>query len=204
MDIKLKDFIKIYDNVLPAGICSNIIDNFESMSEHHEMSKVGSSENTVNNYRQAIEMNCSIVSDHNDKWKMLIGSLNKVVLDYLNLYQYDMKNKGVNYIPHSNILEEWRMHRYDEGEHFYKSHIDSENSESCNRMIAFLFYLNDVPKGGETAFTDHLRGIECSPIAGRLLVFPTWLGFPHEAKSVIEGQKYMIKTFVHYPGELDE
>ena len=202
-DIKLKDFIKIYNGVLPPKICDALISNFERKSEHHEMSKVGSSEGTVNDYRQAIEMNCSVESDNDIEWKFLTSSLNKVVMDYQKLYLNDMNKLNINHIPESNILEEWRMHRYDEGEHFYKPHVDSENSSSCNRMLAFLFYLNTVPKGGETAFTDHLGGIECSPMQGRLLVFPTWMGFPHEAKPVIEGKKYMIKTFIHYPGELE-
>jgi hypothetical protein len=70
-------------------------------------------------------------------------------------------------------------------------------------MLAFLFYLNDVEEGGETSFTDHLKGNDVIPVRGRLLVVPTWMGFPHEAKEVIKGTKYMIKTYIHYPGELE-
>jgi len=197
-DPKLKDFIKIYDGVLPANFSKEIIDNFEKMSEHHELSKVGSSENTKNEYRQAIEMNCSICSDEDKPWQGIISILNNIAMEYQKKY---IKDIGVKHIPYSRVLEEWRMHRYDKGEHFYKSHVDSENSESSNRMLAFLFYLNDVESGGQTAFTDHLDGITCKPALGRLLIFPTWFGFPHEAKLVIEGTKYMIKTFVHYPGD---
>lgn len=203
METKLKDFIKIYNGVLPPKVCSDLIDNFERKSEHHEMSKVGVSEGTVNDYRQAIEMNCSIEADHDVKWKFLTSTLNKVAMDYQKLFINDMEKLGINHIPESNVLEEWRMHRYDKGEHFYKPHVDSENTSSCSRMLAFLFYLNTVPKGGETVFTDNLDGITCPAVQGRLLVFPTWMGFPHEAKPVIEGTKYMIKTFIHYPGELE-
>ena len=126
-------------------------------------------------------------------------------MGYLRRYKYDMSLLGVPdiSIPDSNIFEEWRMHQYDKEKHFYKKHVDSHDSNSSNRMLAFLFYPNTVEEGGETAFTDHLEGIECKPVAGRLLIFPTWFGYPHEAKPVIEGTKYMIKTFVHYPGELE-
>jgi len=203
-DIKLKDFIKIYNGVLPAGICSDLIDNFEKHQEDHIQSGMGKDEHH-DSYRNAIEMNCSVISDNDVDWKFLTSSLNKVVMDYFNRYMYDMKHAGLSHIsiPESNILEEWRMHKYEQGKHYYKKHVDSCDSNSSIRMLSFLFYLNDVEEGGETAFTDHLKGIECKPKQGRLLVFPTWMGFPHEAKEVIKGTKYMIKSYIHYPGELE-
>jgi hypothetical protein len=180
-----------------------LIDNFEKHEDSHVLSGVGGEE-IQNGYRSAVELNCSVVSDNDPDMKFLLHSLNKVVMDYANLYRYEMKSKGLSdTIPESNVLEEWRMHRYDESEHFYKKHVDSVDSNSSNRMLAFLFYPNTVEEGGETVFTDHLKGVECTAVQGRLLIFPTWMGFPHEAKSVIKGTKYMLKTYLHYPGELD-
>jgi|LWDU01.1.fsa_nt_gi hypothetical protein len=172
---------------------------FENQSAHHEMSKIGSSEDDANHYRRAIEMNCSQVSKSNSEWKFLLNFMNQVVMDFQTKYLHDMNKLNVNHIPGTHVLEQWRMHKYDERKHFYKPHVDSENSASSNRMLAFLFYLNTVPQGGQTAFTDHLEGIECKPLQGRLLVCPTWMAFPHEAKPVIEGNKYMLKTYLHYP-----
>lgn len=202
-DIKLKDFIKIYNGVLPPKICSDLIDNFEENSQNHEMSKVGSNSEISIDYRHAVEMNCSILSDNEVAWKFLITALNRVVMQYQQIYIEDLAKLDVNYIPESKVLEEWRMHRYDENKHFYKPHVDSENTSSSSRMLSLLFYLNDVESGGETSFTDHLGDISCSPVVGRLLIFPSWMGFPHEAKEVIKGSKYIIKTFIHYPGEFE-
>jgi hypothetical protein len=201
--MELQDFIKVYNGALPPKICHDLIDNFEKHEDSHILSGVGVKERQ-DGYRSAIELNCSVVSDTDVDMKFLLHSLNKVVMDYANLYRYEMKSKGLSdTIPESNILEEWRMHRYDEGEHFYKKHVDSADLNSSNRMLAFLFYPNTVEEGGETIFTDHLNGIECSPIQGRLLIFPTWFGFPHEGLPVIKGTKYMLKTYLHYPGELE-
>ena len=205
-DLKLSEFVKIYDNVLPPSVCSSLITNFEQQTDHHVMSGVGKNEEvTTNGYRRAVEMNCSVVADNNEDWKNLTNKLNGVVMSYLNRYRYDMRVLGVAdfAIPDTKILEEWRMHKYNQGEHFYKSHVDSHDSNSSNRMLAFLFYPNTIEDGGETAFTDNLKGLECKPVQGRLLVFPTWFGFPHEAKTVTEGTKYMLKTYAHYPGELE-
>jgi hypothetical protein len=202
--MELQDFIKIYNGALPPKVCHDLIDNFEKHEDSHVLSGVGGPKEREDGYRSAIELNCSVVSDTDSDMKFLLSSLNKVVMDYANLYRYEMKSKGFSdTIPESNILEEWRMHRYDEGEHFYKKHVDSVDSNSSNRMLAFLFYPNTVEEGGETVFTDHLKGVECTAVQGRLLIFPTWMGFPHEAKSVIKGTKYMLKTYLHYPGELD-
>jgi hypothetical protein len=202
--MELKDFIKIYNAALVPKTCHALIENFEKHKDSHVLSGVGAETSSQGAYRSAVELNCSVISDTDTDMKFLLSSLNKVVMDYANLYRYEMKTKGFSdTIPQSNILEEWRMHRYDAGEHFYKKHVDSIDLNSSNRMLAFLFYPNTVEKGGETAFTDHLSGITCSPIQGRLLVFPTWMGFPHEGLPVIKGTKYMLKTYLHYPGELD-
>ena len=200
--MELKDFVKIYNCALPPSICKDLIASFEEHSEQQILSGTGNKERE-SDYRTAYEMNMSNVEDID--LKFLLSSLNKVVMDYANLYRYEMVSKGLPdfSFPHSNVIEEWRIHRYDQNDHFYKPHIDSIDANSSNRMLAFLFYLNDVDEGGETAFTHHLKGVECKPVRGRVLIFPTWLGFPHEAKRVIEGNKYMLKTYIHYPGELD-
>ena len=203
--MELSNFVKIYNHAVHPKLCHDLIEEFENQQEHHIMSGIGAESDVENEYRKAIEMNCTIVSDNNTEWKFLLNSMNNIVMDYQKLYKHEMNKLGLSDVslPSTNVLEEWRLHRYDEGEHFFKKHVDSHDANSSNRMLAFLFYLNTVPEGGETIFTDHLEGIKCEPVQGRLLVFPTWFGFPHEGLPVISGTKYMLKTYLHYPGGLE-
>ena len=40
-----------------------------------------------------------------------------------------------------------------------------------------------------------------NPVEGRLAITPAWFGFPHSAVMPISNTKYMIKTYLHYPGD---
>ena len=91
------------------------------------------------------------------------------------------------------------MHRYDPDKHYYKEHIDSITTLSAKRMLVLLYYLNTVDKGGETLFRTINRRI--NPVKGRLLIAPTWFGYPHSGETPLSETKYMIKTYIHYPGE---
>ena len=57
----------------------------------------------------------------------------------------------------SNNYESFQILKYNVGE-YYKPHHDSsgakDSSVSGHRILTFFLYLNDVPEGGETRFTN--------------------------------------------------
>jgi len=213
-DTKLTDFVRIWDNVVPDPICDMIVDAFEEDSDHHVESFVGESAGPDDReygqghadpngqYRNAIEMNVVHRAEENPRWKNIVNILNNITRQQLERYRNEMTENGFPpyMLPKDLVIEDWRMHRYDPGKHYFKDHIDSCDLSSASRYLGMLYYPATVDEGGETAFTWHLEGVECKPKKGRLLIFPTWFGFPHEAKVPISNSKYLIKTFLHYPG----
>ncbi|KAL1511660.1 hypothetical protein AB1Y20_004950 [Prymnesium parvum] len=104
--------------------------------------------------------------------------------------------------------EELQVVRYNKGQ-FYRSHHD-QNSATWTpqgpRVLTFFMYLNDVPKGGETAFPRIGGGVEVAPRVGDAILWPsTYDDQPmladmrtmHEARPVEEGVKFGANLWVH-------
>jgi 2OG-Fe(II) oxygenase superfamily len=73
----------------------------------------------------------------------------------------------------------------------YDWHHDSAEDEYGNRLLTFIWYLNDVPNGGETDFVYK----KVTPQTGKLIFFPsTWdylhAGLETENKYIITGWFY--------------
>lgn len=62
------------------------------------------------------------------------------------------------------------------------------------RAITYLWYLNDVEKGGETAL---LSNMKIQPSAGRLLLFPATWTYPHCGMMPESGDKYIVTGWVY-------
>jgi len=82
--------------------------------------------------------------------------------------------------------------RYQDAKGFYVAHID--DSPGNPRAFSALVYMNDVPRGGETYFTEF--GIGIQPKAGDIAVFPASYPYQHEARMPLEGEKFVLVTFM--------
>lgn len=183
-----------------ATIEQNLIDG--KAIQHEDFYRQGTEDKSG---RHAIEMNCSQRIIDSPQWHKIIKFMKHSAVQEFLKYKAEMIANGYPpyMFPRKFRLEEWRMHRYDANEHYFKDHIDSIDEKSAKRFLAFQYYPVTVKEGGETAFAWHLKGVECKPKMGRLLISPTWMGYPHEGKTPLSGTKYMLKTYFHYPNEGD-
>ena len=60
--------------------------------------------------------------------------------------------------------------------------------------MTYLWYLNDVTDGGETAFNGEYK---IKPTAGKLILFPASWTFPHCGKMPVSSDKYINKSDIH-------
>jgi len=200
---KLTDFVRIYDNNLSAKFCGIIINAFETDKLHQQMSTIGIPRTPDPDFRNAIEMNCTKRAAESSEWAAIMDVLNKHAASSFKRYKSDLVAGGYPEAHFFNTvtLEQWRMHRYDPGVHFYKEHIDAIDVHTSKRMLQMLYYLNTVEAGGETWFKS--IDLKVNPVEGKLAITPSWFGFPHSAITPISNTKYMIKTYLHYPGEIN-
>jgi hypothetical protein len=200
----LTDFVRIYDNTISAKFCKRIINAFDEDEDHHINSTIGLPRVSDPEFRNAIEMNCTKrAGDISSQWGPIMELLNKHAASSFKRYKHDLIECGyrAELLFNTVTLEQWRMHRYDPGEHYYKEHIDAIDVHTSKRMLMMLYYLNTVDEGGETLFES--IGRQVNPVEGRLAITPSWFGYPHSAETPISNTKYMIKTYLHYPGEIN-
>lgn len=96
-------------------------------------------------------------------------------------------------VPNSGKLADLMLKRYrpGQGEQF-QLHFDSVY-QKADRYLVLLWYLNEVERGGETAFPQ--LDVVVRPAPGRLLMFPPYWMYQHEGRPPLSGDKYIISTY---------
>lgn len=182
---RLSRFVQTFDDALPPSLCAGMVEGFEAMSRLH-----------VANGRQRREWLADSAWTELDIRPLSDAPFRQILLGNLHTH-LDRYNAALGLtlpVPGSANTSEWILKRYranaDEG---FQPHFDSIGPVA-NRYLVFLWYLNDVAEGGETAFVD--LDLAVRPKAGRLLVFPPYWMFQHEGRPPISNDKYILSTYL--------
>jgi hypothetical protein len=82
-----------------------------------------------------------------------------------------------------------------EGRYVYHHDFSIDLKNKKNRVITYLWYLNDVDLGGET---DFLNGeIKVVPECGKLILFPASWTYPHKGCIPKSSNKYIITGWIY-------
>ena len=82
-----------------------------------------------------------------------------------------------------------------EGKYVYHNDFMIDHEKKQNRIITYLWYLNDVIEGGETTF--HSGEIKINPEIGKLILFPACWSYPHCGKMPLSSSKYIITGWIY-------
>ena len=93
------------------------------------------------------------------------------------------------------LLEEFSIKCYKKNEGFHKPHIDTGRGKTFTRLIACIWYLNDVLEGGVTSFPNQAISIPAKE--NTLLMFPCNYFFPHQGEKPISNDRYVMTYFVY-------
>lgn len=179
-------YIKVFENVLHPDNCKALIDMFESSVDDQITRNIGE-------YIKFTEINFN----KHRHWDNIVENLLTIFNTYHKKYT---KNFGIDSLqfPEEYGFEEFRMKRYLPNDHDeFKLHVDVNDSESANRYLSYLLYLNDVEEGGETTFGRNDEFV-IKPKAGQLLMFPPLWTHIHSGKKPISGPKYILTTYNTY------
>jgi len=94
--------------------------------------------------------------------------------------------------------EAWRVKKYDKGKGLYNWHVDASNKDYAQRVLAVIFYLNDVEKGGETSIKLDGKIHNIKPEKGKLLIFPANVCYLHKGNVPESDNKYIMTTFLRF------
>jgi hypothetical protein len=77
-------------------------------------------------------------------------------------------------------------------------HSEAGELSNCDRAMAWMLYLNDDFKGGETEFKfQKHREI---PETGKLVIWPASYTHTHRGGMIMDGTKYIATGWIHYGG----
>jgi prolyl 4-hydroxylase len=183
-DTTLNRFVQVYDDALAAPLCQRMIESFHVLSRFHRQNGEGV-RGGLDDSRWT-ELDISALSDVAFR-TMLLANMHAHLARYVETIGLTIP------VPATQRTSELIIKRYRPGgAECFQPHFDSLG-EVSNRYLVFLWYLNDVAEGGETAFVD--LGIEVKPKTGRLLMFPPYWMFQHAGRAPASNDKYILSTY---------
>ncbi len=184
--MNIKNFIKIYDEVLPWNVLSNLI-RFANVSNFHE-ARIGSDAESVTdfNVRRTYTLGLSNtgVSISNVHWfNLLQFYFNK------NLKQFKFDANILDY-EYRNIID-IEILKY-ENTGFYTWHVD--HFADIPRTMSCILLLNNDYEGGNLCFRnpDGSEEWEVDVKPNRMIIWPSNFLFPHTVKPVTKGKRYSV------------
>lgn len=183
--MNLSRYIYIKKDALPKSFCSNLIEKFEQ-DDRKRHGVVGSGINF--DMKRSIDLNVSALEDWHSFDQELYKNLNSE-LDNYHKFLPDIFKK-------SNVSETltgddhgYQIQKTQPGD-FYDWHHDYIGE----RLLTFIWYLNDIKNAGYTEFLD---GTKIQPETGKLVIFPaTWM-YVHRGVSPKNETKYICTGWIH-------
>jgi len=184
--MEIKNFIKIYDEVLPWNTLSNLI-RFANVSNFNEAQVGGGDKSKKDfNIRRTFTLPLTNLSNSisNVHWHNLLYSyFNKNLKQFqvdANVLDYELKD-----IFDIEIL------KY-ENTGFYTWHVD--HFASVPRTMSCILLLNNDYEGGNLCFRnpDGSGEWEVEVKPNRMIIWPSNFLYPHTVKPVTKGKRYSV------------
>jgi hypothetical protein len=182
--MEIKNFIKIYDEVLPINSVGNLIRFANNI--HFDPTKIGNGKvdfEIRKTYSSGMLSNLSnsMTEVH---WHNLLYTLFN---NFLKKYKEDVKSKDFDY---KNILN-IEILKY-ENSGFYTWHVD--HFAEIPRTMSCILLLNNDYEGGNLCFRnpDGSGEWEVEVKPNRMIVWPSNFLYPHTVKPLTKGKRYSV------------
>jgi len=196
----------IYTNKISLSpeVCCDLIELFENEERKYDGVTHGGVQKNIKDTKDFI------IPENEPKWykyyQLFHNELTRNLQLYLNkLNKNDsFKNENQNttsvykYFENTTISQSiFMIQRYimNEGRYVYHNDFSIDLKNKKNRVITYLWYLNDVLEGGETDFPD--LNLKVKPETGKLVLFPATWDFPHCGKMPISSNKYIVTGWLY-------
>ena len=117
-------------------------------------------------------------------WSIPINNiLNQYLAEYTDEYM------GAHYLGRYSSFDQ-KLQVTPPGGGFHNWHCEHSHYAWCDRILAWMFYLNDINVGGETEFL-HQR-CRIKPEKGKLVLFPAAFTHAHRGNPPLKDTKYIV------------
>lgn len=191
-------FIHTRKNALSKDVCESLIDIFEKRTELHNDGVFGAGGRTTKDdsikSSTDITFNPSFLEDEDFGpifGDFLIPTLNNGLEDYRTRFYLGMEN-----VSKMELTIFFNMQKYDPGGGYKIFHCERAGNQFFPRTLAWMIYLNDVERGGETEFfyQQHFERAK----TGKLVIWPS--DFTHTHRGIIAPleTKYILTGWFQY------
>lgn len=184
MSFDLRDYIVVFENIVPNELCDEILEEYNNDKNWINTSVSGGTRRDI---RRCDAINLSdafIIEQNQEKRKSIDDKLfvcaREAIKQYNDKFEYAKIQGDSGYT----------LLRYQEGE-FYSQHTDHFLQQP--RIVSCSFILNDGFEGGEFGFFN--RELIYKPPKGSALMFPSNFLYPHEVMPVTRRVRYSIITW---------
>ena len=205
------ELVYLRENCISKGICNEMIEKFEiSQRKYYGVTAGGgynkSKKNTID-FNIPISSEDSTATEYEKElWLSHSEVITKTLGKHLQIYSEIIDNKYKGIRGMMNLFTEiFLFHKYIKGEGGFVDHSDNdiskhEKTRVKERVLTFLFYLNDVEEGGETVIGNDIK---IKPKAGSLLIFPACWTYPHRGETPLSSDKYIITGWLNRVTDVD-
>lgn len=222
----MSQFISIFPDVLSETLCQQLIQRHAQSNEvsrgrtghgvnlhlkdSHDISMINNP-NWQDLQQKVIERSYPFVRNYVEQhYLSLISGINPTVVhpetgEPVIITKENFHEVGIHHLD--ALLQfifrydGFTVQKYDKGVggyHYWHSEIYPQlpNNEPLHRVLALLYYLNDVDEGGETEF--HYQEISAKPKTGSLVIFPAGFTHTHKGHIPISNDKYVVTAWLMF------
>lgn len=192
--MKLEDHIAIFENVLPPDACDYCINYFEVTKKiNRTLTRRQLNDGT------ALEKDDETLFVHNG-WELFLKNDSPHAQDAMKV----LGEKYEEYISVYASLKEAKSHsvyglRVQKtliGGGYHRWHFENDSRNNSNRLVVFMYYLNDVQEGGETEFLYQHKRYKATK--GTLVIWPASYTHTHRGNPPLSNDKYIITGWMEY------
>ena len=192
----MENFVLELDGLLSKEYCDEVIEYY------HNMEKGGfvADRSTVqqNAKKHLIDdSNTGFVGEYSVKLEST-QRLSSIFLESFWKMAYPMYVNKYSVIqdadPHKIFTVKLQKSTIGQGYHIW--HFENSSRQNSNRLLNFIFYLNDVEEGGETEFLYFPKRVKAQ--TGKLILFPCSFTHTHRGNPPISNEKYILTGWVEF------
>jgi len=181
----MPNHIRIFENVLSPEFCRDIIKKFD-LDQRVEP-------DPQPDYSTRKFLDISLYREWSSVNAVFCQHVNRLVGEYFH------REGPLAAATHTDWSDDgYVMCLYDVGDACIL-HTDGQCAVEPNnglRLATLVFYLNDVPEGGETVFP--VQDVKVSPVEGRAVMFPVGFTHPHQVMEA-KSKRYIMQTWITDP-----
>jgi len=204
----MENFIYTKKNAISSELCNAFIKNYKEDTDLKKPGQVG--HGIINNSKKSTDISFNPSYQNHPQWGPLLKELLPIVKSHLDAYfqQYMVievqEHPNLPVITHTWMdelipLTDFNLQHYKPGEGFFNWHSERSNGDlkaGSDRVLAWMFYLNNVNMGGGTEF-HHFNHIE-EPEQGKIVIFSSEWMHVHRGVMAPFEDKYILTGWVGF------